>query len=198
MNPYHLLRARWKLVTATVLAAGGLVVVIDAMSPQQYSSRVSFVAQRDVFDCYNPTPEAAMKAQAAYDASQLALVKSPGVLTNVIHHLKLDQVYGQREGRTELSMAGALEILKANLEVTRDPATQVITATVLDRDRHLAAAIANQFATDFRELREQPRRKKEQEGLATLKGQLKVLEADVVAAQARLDAMSFTIQIPVE
>ena len=195
MNLYHTVRARWKLVAAAFLAGGGLLLVVSEALPKQYSSRVRFLVPPESYTLWVSSEGVEWERQQLH-LSQLAMVQSPRILANVIRRLRLEQVYAQREGRPGMSTLAALEILSANLEVSRDPRTGIITATVLDRDRDIAAKIANQIPMVIRDLRDQSRRKKELQGLASLRDQLRLQELEVALSQARIDAMGVTIEIP--
>ena len=197
MNLYYLVRARWQFVVATFAAVVGVSLLATALSPTVYSSQAHFAVLPEVFSLY-ANQESAASARLQLEASQLQMVRSASVLTNVIQHLKLDQLYARREGRPAMSAMAAMEILSANLDVGFDPRTELITVTVFDRDRDMAAAIANQIPTEINELHSQHRRQLELRGLATLKNELKRMEAEVAEAKARIQDMGVTIQIPVK
>ncbi len=198
MNLYYLVRARWQLVGATFAAAVGVSLLANALSPMVYSSQAHYFSTLPEFHDDFLRLEVGEKALRQLVASQLQMMRSANVLTNVIQHLKLDQLYARREGRAEMSALAALEILNANLEVDFDPRTELFTATVFDRDREMAAAIANQIPAEIREWRSQRALQRERLGLETLKDQLKQMETDVAEAKARIQDMGVTIQIPVK
>jgi len=122
--------------------------------------------------------------------SQLALLNSKENLESVVKHLKLDEIFGRREGVVRLSLDAATKSLSQRLSTVRDPSLPLgLIVTVTDSDRFLSEAIANQVADDFAELDESIFRNKVLGVIANIKDQLARVETELLASQRKLESI---------
>ena len=85
-------------------------------------------------------------------ATEMEVIQSQVVLSNVIKKLDLNVMWGKKYfGGETLKTLESLEILKQRLNLRLVPNTQIITVTVFSDDRREAAQIANAVAEAYQD-----------------------------------------------
>ena len=197
LDYWRIIRIRKLIILAVFLLVVTVVTAVTFALTPRYSSTVRMIVQKDLFDL-DVMRQSGGDNDIIFFNTQIALMKSREILEAVIKQLKLNDVYARRERVPELTVEVAFDILNANVEAVSDRNTQLVSLTVLDSDKALAADIANRIATVYKDYRAQFREQKERSGLDTLKSQLKEMQADVGAAQTNLDQLRIKLGIPMD
>jgi chain length determinant protein EpsF len=187
------LRARRKAFMMVLLATIVTATVVALLVPKKYESEATLVV--DLRDEQSIIPRGAIStpARAAYIATQLDLIQSGRVATQVARDLKLAQnpelreAYEKATGGVGPIDAWIGEQLLKKLKVV-STASNLITVEYSSSDAKFAASAANAFAQAYLavslELRTQPTR----EAADWFQEQLNGMRARVAQAQNRLTA----------
>ncbi|HVL37074.1 MAG TPA: GNVR domain-containing protein [Burkholderiales bacterium] len=188
------LRARKKAFIAVMIAVVAAAVAMSLVLPKRYvGSTTVLVDLRDEQSLAAGPRGLTARERASYIATQVDLIRSGRVATQVVRDLKLAHAPGVREefetatgglGKIDDWLAASLlERLKVDVA-----ASNVITITYTSSNPRRAAEVANGFAKAYIEttlaLRTEPTR----EAALWFAEQLKGLRAEVTRAQARLTA----------
>ena len=169
-------------------------VAVALVMPKKYTAQaVLVVDSRDEQAMTTPMRIMTLRDRTSYVATQIELIQTGRVATQVAHDLKLAQVPALREAfESDTGGVGPIDVwigqmLLDKLKVT-NTASNLISIEYSSNNPKTAADVANGFAKAYLalslELRTQPTR----EAAEWFEGQLKGLQARVTQAQARLTA----------
>ena len=188
------LRARRKAFVLALLATVVTALAIALVIPKKYVAQSTVLV--DLRDEQALTPARAIlgeRARAAYMATQIELLQSGRVATQVARDLKLAQQPELREA-FEKDTGGAGQIdtwigdqLLAKLKVS-NTASNLILVEYSSSDPKAAAEIANAFAKAYLAVTLQLRTEPTREAANWFEGELKGLRARVMQAQNKLAA----------
>ncbi len=149
-----ILRARWKLAAATLLAVLVLTLVVSLLLPKQYTSAVAVVV-----DVKSPDPIMGLVlpglAAPGYMATQVDIIQSDRVAQRVVENLKLDQSPAiQEQWREDTNGRGNVrvwlaQLLRKKLDVKPSRESNVIDISFTGVDPRFAAAVADAFARAY-------------------------------------------------
>jgi polysaccharide biosynthesis transport protein len=187
------LRARHKAFVLALLTTIVAAIAVALVVPKKYVAQATLVVDSRDEQAMTPARVLAFRDRAAYIATQIELIQSGRVATQVARDLKLAQKPEVREaferdtGGVGQIDAWIAETLLQKLKVL-NTASNLISVEFSWSDAKFAADAANAFANAYLavslELRTQPTR----EAAAWFEEQLKGLRANVMQAQNRLTA----------
>jgi polysaccharide biosynthesis transport protein len=197
LDYWRIIRIRKTIILAVFLLVVITVTAVTLSLTPSYSSTARLKIEKDQPDI---NPFLSVAQQQSFDAFFLAtefeVLKSRLILDKVVQRLNLTKVYAEREGMPgELSSLLAYELLTKYVEVRQFRNTSLIDISVYDRDKELAADIANHIAKSYKEYRNSGREEKRQRGLEVLTNQLATLTANVTNAQAKVDELRLKLEV---
>jgi chain length determinant protein EpsF len=185
------LRARRKAFLLVFLVVVAAAVSVALIVPKKYVA--TSTVHLDVRDEQTMTPRMGSRERASYIATQVDLIKSGRVATQVVKDLKLAQKPGMRD-EWEKETAGSIPIedwIATNLleKLLVDVTASYVAAITFSSDSpRFAADVANGFAKAYVDttltLRTEPTR----EAAEWFEGQMKGMRASVTQAQSKLVA----------
>ena len=186
-----ILRARWLVVLAVLVATIAVTLAVSLMMPRQYTATSSVVV--DV----KPDPVSAMLypglASPAFMATQIDIIQSDRVALRVIKDLKLTSNESVRRQWEEAGGQGSfeqwlVELVQRKLSVRPSRESNVINIDYQAPDPRFAAGLANAFAQAYisttLELKVDPAR----QYTAFFDGRTKEAREALEKAQAKLSA----------
>ncbi len=188
----------WRIIRIrkTVILAVFLLVVITAtlvtfMLPQYYASTAQIRVERDQTDIASMMPSQSMFA-GGYDPyfmqTELAVIKSDDLLSNVVWRLNLNAEWGKKYGGGDpLSTRQSINILKGELDVSPVRMTSLINITDYSQDRNEAARISEAIALEYQQHRTEQRNELSAGGIKTLWDQYTNMTTQITEQQTRVD-----------
>src|SRR5688572_4766926 len=187
------LRARRKAFILALLATIATAVTVALIMPKKYVAQSTLLVDARDEQAMSPGRVLTLRDRAAYVATQIELVQTGRVATQVARDLKLAERPEVREAfEKDTGGVGAIdvwigEMLLDKLKV-ENSASNLINVAYSSSDPKFAAEVANAFANAYLtvalELRTQPTR----EAAEWFDGQLKGLRTQVLQAQGKLTA----------
>ena len=197
LDYWRIIRIRKLIILAVFLLVVTVVTAVTFALTPRYSSTVRMIITKDLFDL-DVMRQSGGDNDVIFFNTQIALLKSREILETVVKQMKLNDVYARRERVPELTVEIAFDILNANVEAVADRNTQLVSLTVLDSDKALAADIANQVYKVYKDYRSKWREDKEHSGLETLQAELARMQIEVGKAQTNLDELRVKLGIPMD
>lgn len=195
MTPYQLLlilRARYKLVLATLLVTVLAAGVVGFMLPPKYKASTQLVVD---FKTVDPITGMALPVQMllqSYMATEVDIIQSRTVALKVVKLLKLaddpevkKQYYESGEGRGSIDDWLADQLI-AKLEVKPSKDSRIIELEYTDRDPSVAAQVANAFARGYIQANLEMKVAPAKDSAVWFDSQTKQLRQKVEEAQGRL------------
>jgi len=122
--------------------------------PKRYSSTVRIEVGKDASEALTDEARQAMlRPDPYFVATQLKIIESHAILTNVIGSLRLDSKLAQQNGFTRWTMDQTFAYLSKKISVQQTRGTGLIEISTKNADPVLAADIANSIASYYREAR---------------------------------------------
>ena len=150
-----IIRARWKIALAVLVAVAGLTIVVSMLLPKQYSASASVIVDN------KPDPVSAIAyggmVSPAFIATQIDIVQSDRVAQRVARNLKLADNPQVREQWMEATGGeGSIETwlsetFQRNMDVKPSRESNVLTISYKAADPRFAAALANAFVQAYLE-----------------------------------------------
>ncbi|MCP5462661.1 MAG: hypothetical protein H7A34_05730 [bacterium] len=122
---------------------------------------INIFNNQQVFETYDPY----------YYQTQYEIIQSKTVLKEVIQQLDLQTKLSGREGEL-LELEKTLELLRENIEVQQYRNTNILEVIVYNKNRFLAADIANAIAEAYQEQRLSVRKKEVSDAVEKLRDEL--------------------------
>lgn len=185
-----ILRARWKVMVATLVIISALVIGVSLMLPKQYTATSSVVLD------FKPDPVSiAFNGGAmspAYLATQIDIINSDRVARRVVRALKLTENPETRKSWTDSTggqgdFEGWLsESLQRSLDVRPSRESNVISVSFTGADPRFATILANAFVRAYIDTTLDLRVDPAKQYSAFFEVRSKQLREDLEAAQSRL------------
>ncbi|MEY4766971.1 MAG: chain length determinant protein EpsF [Pseudomonadota bacterium] len=150
---FRILRARWVLFVSIVVTMVTLVVVVSLLLPKSYSAKATVMADP------RPDPVSALAGAGAYSggflATQIDIIKSPRVATNVVNTMGIDKLPAMRASWEKATkgkgnyIAWLAEFVSSGLDVQPARESNVIEINYDGNDPVFAAAMANAYARAY-------------------------------------------------
>ncbi|MBT9608963.1 MAG: chain length determinant protein EpsF [Aquabacterium sp.] len=151
---FRIVRARWMLFASVLVALVTLVVGVSVMLPKKYTSTATVMADT------RPDPVSSMAAAGAYGGgnfltTQIDIIKTPRVSTNVVTRLGIDKLPDMREKWQQATkgrgnyLAWLAEFVGRGLDVKPSRESNVIEISYEGIDPQFAATMANAFARAY-------------------------------------------------
>ena len=187
------LRARRKAFLLALVATIATALAVAVVVPKKYVAQATLIVDARDEQALTPTRVMTLRDRVAYVATQIELIQSGRVATQVARELKLAQRPELREAFEKDTggvgpidaWIGALLLQKVKVQ---NSASNLVAVEYSSSDPRLAAEVANAFARAYLavslELRTQPTR----EAAEWFDGQLKGLRTQVLQAQSKLTA----------
>lgn len=195
LDYWRIIRIRKTVILAVFLLVLLTTTAVTFVLPESYSSTATIAVEKEATDI---EPLGRTPVAAQYDPyfinTEFEKIQSKAVLYHVIDSLKLAGEYAKRYGaesdsrKTEgLPMPECYKILRRNLDVRLSRNTSLIDIRAYDRDKQLAANIANEIAKQYKEWRLFEKETNSAMGIEKLKTKLKDIDAEVKSAQKNVD-----------
>jgi hypothetical protein len=195
MKMIRALRADPRL-RATFLRAFALVflgafvcsILMAQWLPRKYASTVRIEVQKDTaHDSGNSDPY--------FMVTQLRIIGSYPILTNVILNLHLNEKLAQQQGKQELTLEETFAYLSKEIEVKQTRMTSLLEVTVKNPDPQLAANIANSIADSYQNARLKLWRDTRTAGIEAFQTNLVAKAELLTTAQSNLDAIRVALGV---
>jgi len=185
------LRARRKLVVATIVAVLSIAVVASMVLPKTYKSTAALVLN---FKGVDPVSGSTIASQlvSGYMATQVDIVVSKGLALKVVDDMKLlENADFQRQfdksGASRSAMRDWLaERLRKSIDVVPARESSVLEITARAGDPAMAAGIANGYAAAYQQLNLQMKVEPLRKAANYFSEQSKTLRANLEDAENRL------------
>jgi uncharacterized protein involved in exopolysaccharide biosynthesis len=137
----------------------------------------------------------------AYDPyfiqTEFEVIQSELILGRVIDGMSLRETWGKTYANGgKLTRLGAIGLLKRKMSLHRVSNTSLIEIRVFSENRNEAAGIANAIARAYQEYRKERRAELTRDAVESLVTQRAAREAEIAAAQAKLDKLRVDLKIP--
>ena len=192
LDYWRVIRLRRSLILVVFLLCVMTSTLLTIWLPKKYASTVRIEVQKD-------TPEVSMlHPQAAYAfgnsdpyflTTQFKIIESYSILTNVIADLHLEERLPEQMGLPPWNMDETFNYLQKMVNVEQTRMTSLIEITVKNPSPQLAADIANEIATAYRNSRLEQWRQTHTGGIDAYKTILANKEVELRAKQDQLDDM---------
>ncbi|HEX4984507.1 MAG TPA: chain length determinant protein EpsF [Burkholderiales bacterium] len=195
MNPTQILlilRARYRLVLLVLLATLAAALATASLLPPRYKATLTLVVD---FKSVDPITGAFMPVQlmlASYMATEIDILESQAVALKVVKALRLDEDPRTRQKfRDSSGGRGSLETwladaLRARLEVKPAKESRLIEVNFTSPDPEFSARVANAFGQAYVQTNLEMKVAPARESASWFDAQLKQLQNQLEAAQARL------------
>ena len=188
-----ILRARRKIVIATLLFTVTATLVVSLLLPKQYTASTAVL-----IDVKSPDPVAGMVipglASPAYMATQVDIINSNRVAQRVVEMLRMDKSAAIREqwieatdGEGDLTV-WLVELLKKKLDVRPSRESNVITIEYTGAEPEFTAAMANAFAQAYIDVNLELKVDPARQYAKWFEGQTKLVREKLEQAQNALSA----------
>lgn len=186
-----ILRARKRILLATMFITVSLTLLVSMIMPKTYEATASVVLN---YKGQDPLTGVIMPSQLlpGYMATQIDIIGSKNVAARVVDSLKLAQnpaviqQFQDSTGGRGMVRDWLADLLLKKLDVVPSRDSSVVEINFKGADPQFVAAVANSFAEEYQklavELKAEPMRK----AAAYFDGQTKALRDNVEAAQSRL------------
>ena len=129
--------------------------------------------------------------------TEFEVIESELVLGRVIDALRLQEAWGKTYAKGEtLTRSEAIGLLKKKMSLRTVRNTTLIEIRVLSQNRNEAANLANAIAKAYQDYRKEERDNLTAGGLEALLAQRAAKEAEIAAAQTKLDRLRQVLRIP--
>ncbi len=187
------LRARRKAFVIALIATIATALTVALIVPKKYRAQATLVVDVRDEQAMSPGRVITMRERAAYLSTQLELLQSGRVATQVARDLKLAQQPQVREAfEKDTGGIGPIDVwigegLLEGLKLTNS-ASNLITVEYSSTDPKFASQVANAFAKAYLEVSLQLRTEPTREASEWFEEQLNGLRARVSQAQSKLTA----------
>jgi uncharacterized protein involved in exopolysaccharide biosynthesis len=167
------------LMISIGLCLNGLLLLL---SPTQYEAVLKMKIEPDVVSdtSYNPY----------FMETELKVIQSENVLSNVVQALNLDSEWGKRyAGGGKLETSEAIKLLRQQLDLDTEAGTTMIIIQVWDKDPDEAARIANAVAAAYVKYRLNQHQMRAAVGIAVLERQYQDEESAIKLMQSNVDQL---------
>ena len=195
LDYWRIIRIRKLIILAVFLLVVITVTAVTFSLTQRYSSTLKMSVLKDVYNL-DTVRQSGSDNDMIFFNTQISLLKSRVILEEVIKRQKLNDLYAKREHVPEITIEDAYDILNYSVEASPDRNTSLVTVTVYDRDKAVAADIANLIALVYKEYRKSGRTDKEGSGLATLKEKLVQQQREVEIQKTNVSDLQIKLKVP--
>jgi len=187
----NMLRARWKVILATLIAVVIVTMAVTLAVPKTYRASTTLLLSYKGTD---PVSGQALPAQVltGYMATQVSIVTSRRVALKAVDNLALaadatsiDRFARLSQGKGDIRAWLADSLLKA-LEVTPARESSMIEIAATGKDAGFSAEVANGFATAYEQVSQEIRAERSQQAVKYFAGQVKTLRTEFEQAENRL------------
>ena len=160
----------WTFVQTPVYLSSTRLLV-DKQRPE-----INVFNRQQALDTYDPF----------YYQTQYEIIQSKRVLKQVIKDLKLDEKLSPREGEL-LELEKCLEVLRDNIDVEQYRNTNILEVMVYNKNRFLAADIANKIAEIYHNQRLNVHRKEVGDAVGKLRDELEKTRRNLYESEIALE-----------
>lgn len=173
------------LITGVALAAAA---TWTAISPRWYAASVTIRVEKPVGEIQMFTPQEQEYYDRYFVAEQFEIIKSRGILRQVVEELALVEVFSELTG-AQFTLENTLAYLGSNTSVEEKQGTSVLEITVETPEPELSASIANALARIYEEDRKAFAESGPRRAVASLEERLAAQEARVDALRDRVEEL---------
>jgi capsular exopolysaccharide synthesis family protein len=196
LDYWRVIRLRRSLILVVFLLCVMTSTLLTIWLPKQYSSMVQIEVQKDSPEV--PIVEArpvSIGTDPFFQSTELKIIESYRILTNVIAKLRLDQELAKQNGAERWSIDDTFDYLKRRISVEQTRMTSLIEIAVRNQSAQLAADIANAIAESYRADRLGRWKGTRGRGLEALELKLKEDKANLDVARSNLDVVRIRLHI---
>jgi capsular exopolysaccharide synthesis family protein len=178
----RMLLARWRLITAVVVAFAGLAALYNASSPKIYESRARLLIEPDSTQVVPFKSVADDTGRYDYFGTQLDVLRSRNLSRRTLERLKLLSPDPKLQQGQIGRLAGSLVVTPAKLDGT----SRTVNLAVRSADPEWAARMANAVADTYVENNLELRRKGNRDAAKWLTDRLEELRKEVTSTAGAL------------
>jgi len=198
LDYWRIIRLRKTVILAVFLLVLITTTVVTLFLQEIFSSKVRISIEKDMTTVKGIDWE---QNNGAYDPfwlqTQFEKIKSQSVLDEVIKKHQLQDVWTKRYNlEQKLRTEEVRKMLQKKIRLSQPRNTSLIEIEVFSENKDEAATLANAVADSYRDTRTKQRKELRSDGVEKLKEQLKLKDLEVLRAQAVINQMRFSNNIP--
>jgi capsular exopolysaccharide synthesis family protein len=200
LDYWRIIRIRKAIIISVFFITTIIAIVVTFLMKPAYSSTTSIEINPDLVSDV-PTINGGGGSMAPYDPyfmeTELKTIQGQAVLSQVVNDLSLDQLWGKKinpDGQP-LKMTDAIDYLRRMISLDADRNTKLIDITVFNEDKNLAANIANDIATAYKNYRIEQHGKQMQSGIEKLGEDYSNEEVTIYSMQTNVDHLRNELKI---
>ncbi|MEO5803461.1 MAG: polysaccharide biosynthesis tyrosine autokinase [Verrucomicrobiota bacterium] len=198
LDYWRIIRLRKTVILLVFLLVVVTTTAVTFLLPKTYASKARIRIDKDI------TAVEGIENKPTYSGydpfwlqTEFDVIQSASVLNEVIRKLGLNEKWAEKAKMTGgLSTEQTYEILKRQISVRPSRNTSLVEIWVYSEDRNEAAEIANTIAAVYRDNRLKVRRQAREEGVSSLREQLKQRDDEVKDLKQVVDDLRRTNEIP--
>ena len=189
LDYWRVIRSRKEVILAVML----LVVVtgtgVTLMLPKQYAADARILVREDNMDVDVFERQMPQGYNPFFLRTQYEIIQSRQILYQVINHLNLQQVWGEKDNEdgSPVSREDAYITLRNSVKVQQYRDTSIIAIIVYREGPEEAARIANEIAAVYREHRLLMKRRETKRAIEVLENEVQKQEEKVTRAEDELE-----------
>ena len=200
LDYWRVIRIRKVIIISVFFITTFIATFVTFLMHPSYSSTAVIQIEPDQVADVQPI-EGGLQGSAPYDPyfmeTQLKVIQGDGVMTRVVEAMNLDQVWGKKYNAdgTPLKTTDAIDYLRHFVGLDADRNTKLIDITVANEDPVMAANIANEIASAYRDYRLDEHRAQMTNGIAMLYQDYEVEEAKILMQESNVDSLRGSLGI---
>lgn len=196
LDYWRIIRIRKTVILAVFLLVVLTTTVVTFLLKPTYASTVRIAIEKDSSDI---APLLGIQATMQYDPywiqTEFEKIQSKKVLHRVIGALGLNQTWAERYNAATLNTNETYMVLQKLIEINQFRNTSIIEITAYSENREEAAAIANEIAEQYQQVRLNSQTGMSDKGIEALEGQFDDQDKKVRQQQIEVDNLKSTLGI---
>ena len=198
LDYWRVIRLRKSLILTVFFLIVLTTTVVTLWLPEKFSSVAEIEVQKETPDVsvVNAGMQMAQSSDPYWLTTQFRIIESSSILNSVISNLNLTVNLPKDEGVDEpWSVQKTYERLTKHVGVSQAHGTSLIDIEVICKDKYLAAKIANNIVSVYRENRLDKWRNTHSSGILNLTNQMVAMAAELRAAEDKLNKLYADLKI---
>lgn len=189
LDYWRVIRSRKEIVLAVTLLVVITGTAFTFTLPKKFAASTRILVREDVMSVDVFENQLYRGYDPFFLRTQERIIRSKPVLNQVVHNLNLQQVWGEKynDDGSPLNKNQAYSLLSSEISIEQERDTSLIEIRVEDENPDLAARIANEIATVYRDQRLSLKRREVQRGLDVLQNELQKQQERVEVAEDDLE-----------
>jgi len=196
LDYWRIIRIRKTIILAVFLLVALTATVVTFMLPPAFASTARIKVDRDVSDIAGfSEPRYPTTYDPYFVQTELEVIQSERILTNVIQTLNLQTEWAKKYGLPRLTMPEAMRELKGRIDLRPERGTSLIEIRVFSENAKEAADLANAIAETYQEYRRDQRRQLTLGAIKILEDRFKEQEEAVRKQQEEVNRLRTELKI---